>query len=271
MGLIFKGYKVSGTDLRAVEDVLSEIQKQVELKAKRLYHKLLAYEIELMVDDISTALVKNRPACIYDACVEELNRKVSWASGSGSPTPYNLRVQATIYTYMNDSYIKLTIPNHAILKEIKKINGATSFDLNESDSTVSNTNFKVWNEIMNIYSNDVFPMARQLYPLGPIDISWKMISSYFRSIDERQDERIRHQLTSELMNLLGMKQQIPDTRLMPYFDEAFKLLSLPAVKEEAERRKAQSTAVFVNITEEMVKTNLNAPAPNTFDQAKVVS
>ena len=264
MSLIFKGYKINGTDLRALEDALAEIKKQVEMRAKRIYNSLLANEIELLVDDIATGLVKNRPThkSIYDVCVEELNRKISWASGNGVPTPFNFMVQAVIFTYMNDTYIKLNIANASLLKEIKKANGTTPFDYDDNDTNSSV--FKTWEDIMGIYSDDNFPMMRQLYPCGPIETSWKNISAHFHSVEERQDMRIRHQLTSELMNMLGMRQQIPDTRLMPYFDEAFMMLSLPAIKEEAARRKARSASVFINITEEMVKQNPNAPAPNTF-------
>lgn len=264
MSVIFKGYKIESTDLGAVETALNEIQKKVELKAKRLYGELLAKEIELFVDDIALSVLPrptDRP--IYDCCVNELNNKISWATSKNVITIYNLGVQATVFTHKGNSYIKLTIQNERLSKEIKNITGLQQFDLTDACAkTVSDT----WNEIMEIYSDANYPLYRQLYPCGSIIVEWNKVSCHFHSPSERMELRLRYTLTGELLNLIGMQNEIPNYRLLPYLDEAMMMLDLPSIKAEAERRSKKNATVFVNITEQMVKADPSAPI-KTFEEA----
>lgn len=259
MNIIFKGYRLNCSDLGSIENALTEIQKKVELKAKRLYAELLAKEIELFVDDITlNILPRPQNSSIYECCVNELNNKISWSSAKNTLTTYNLCVDAAVFLYKGSCYIKLNIPNERLSKEIKNIPNLQSYDMTDvSDKQVSGT----WNEIMKIYSEGSSPLYRRLHPVGTIEVEWKKISTHFHSPEERMNLRLRYTLTSELLNLIGMQKEIPNYRLLPYLDEAILMLDLNCIKEEANRRRINNATVFVNITEQMVKANPNDNIP----------
>ena len=261
--IIIKGYKLDTTDIQVIEAILSEIREKAEAKAKKIYAKLLAQEIELFVDDIALNVLP-RPTnnSIYNLCVNELNNKISWATGNGVPTIYNLSVQAAVFTYSNATYIKLNIANGELSKAIKMLSQGEIFNLTNCNDKDNKKASEVWTEIMNIYSNGTNPLVKQLYPNKAISVEWSEISKYFHNPRDRIDLRVRYTLTSELLNMIGMRKEIPNYRLLPYLDEAMMMLDLPQIKEEASVRKQQAIEAIVNITEEMVMKNYADEVPS---------
>lgn len=252
MRYIIKGYKVKSTDLQQVEDVLAEIQKKAIMRSKHFYAELLADEIEALVDDIALGVI-NRPAdiSIYDCAKKELDRRIAWASGNNTVTPYNFAIQAAIFTCRGESYIKLNMNNEAFAKEIKTIQNAEECSVTDDNSP----NAEIWTEISQIYSENNPPMVKQLFPCGPIEVEWERIEKYFHSRDERAELRVRHKITNLLLNLFGSGQEIPNYKLLRYLDEAFMLLGTDTVKAEAERLKTSIAASIINISEKDVKRN----------------
>jgi len=270
MAIIFKGYKIPGTDICNLEAALNEIKEKAELKAKRIYAELLAKEIEIYVDDIAlNILPRPQDASIYEKCVIELNNKIAWAISNSAPTVYNLSVHSSVFTYKNDMYIRLNIPNERLVSELNKIPNLASFDFSDRGTASSEEIANVWDEIREIYPEATAYMHRQLCPNGPFDVKWKNISQYFHTPSERLDLRVRYTLTSELLNLIGMKKEIPNVRLLHYLDEAMLMLEQPLIKKEALARKNKASTVFVNITESLVKKDPRDKAPETFEESEV--
>ena len=269
MKMIIKGFKIETCDMQAVEEILKHIQEKVEKRAKAIYAELLANEIELFVDDISLNILE-RPEndSIYNCSINELNKKISWATGNNAPTKYNFGVQAAIFTYKSETYIKLNIKNEALMRQIKNIPDAEDFSVMDFENKENNQRGVVWNEIGEIYCNSNNPMIKQLFPNGPIDVNWDLISTKFKSREKRAETRARYQLTSDILNLIGMKSEIPNFRLLPYLDETAEMFNCDEVKAEFEKLKKKALSVLVNITEAEVKRNPNAEPPHTFEEAK---
>jgi len=268
---IIKGYKKEGCDLQSVEEALNSIQEVVSRQSNRIYAKLLAKEIENYVDDIAlNVLPANNEHSIYEHCVAELNRQINWAITNGTITAYNLASQVAVYTYMGDTYFKLNIQNHLIESAIKTIPGISEFDLTDSEGKAAKKRQDVWTEIMKIYESNS-PLVKQLYPVAPIEVKWSAISGHFNTRENRLEQRIRHALTSELLNLIGMKQEIPNYKLLGCLDEALMMLDQPKIKAEANNRYNRCISAMVNITEEMVKRSPKAEINHTFAETALAN
>lgn len=254
MRVIIKGYKLKGKDMSAVENALQMIQNKVINRSKKFYAQLLAAEIENLVDDIALGVLQ-RPdkISIYDCAKQEVDRRIAWASANNVATPYNFSVHAAVYTYEDDTYIRLFINNDALLKEIRHLPNADDFNAIDSDTEANGKVLAVWNEISSIYSNGYRPLTRQLFPIGPIEVDWERIEKYFHTREERAEVRVRHRLTSTIYNLLGSNQEVPNYKMMRYLDDVFEMLGTDGVKEEALKMQSSIMASIINISEKDVK------------------
>lgn len=261
---IIKGFKLPSTDFNSIEAALSAIQTKAINRSKNLYACLLASEIENIVDDIALNVVK-RPEdiSIYKLACGELNNKIAWATANFAVTPYNFYVGAMVCVYKNETYIRINVPNEALLKEIRHIPDAEDFNVMSSDAENCN-NANVWQEISKIYSGNNAPLARQLHPVGKIEVDWSRVEKHFHSLEERADVRVRHKLTNSLINLLSMRapDKIPANRYLYVVDEALSMLMTDSAKYEAAQLKSNIMASIVNITSEMVFRNPNDPIEN---------
>lgn len=254
--VIIKGYKAKTTDIQAIESIMTRLQEEVALKGKRLYATLLAQEIETWVDDIALHVIPCPEKPIYDMAVQALDEKISVATGRGLPIPYNFGVQVAIFTYKGETYFKLNVNNDVLAQTIKVVPELTDFSLQEEElgGEENRRRGMIWSEIMEIYSNGNNPLVKSLYPCGPITPEWVTIASKFHSREQRAQYRIRHQLTSSMLNWIGMGKEIPPHRLMPYMDEALELLGTPTVKAEMQKMLPQLLQSIITITEEFAKT-----------------
>lgn len=258
MRILIKGFKIPTTDMQVIEDALNELQKKAINRGRSLYAKLLSVEIETVVDDISLNVIK-RPdnMSIYDYAKSELDRKIAWATANNAITVYNFNVTAAVFIYQSNTYIKLGVRNKTLEKEIRHLSNAEDFNVFDSESNENKEIEAVWNEIAKIYTNGYNPLVRTLYPCGPIEAEWENIKKKFSSREERANVRVRHRITANVLNLIGMGQQIPSHKLFPYIDEALEMLSNPNVQEDCEQLKIQILPCIVNITEADVKRNPN--------------
>jgi len=251
---IIKGYKIIGKDMSAVESALTMIQNKVINRTKKFYAQLLAAEIENLVDDIALGILQ-RPndISIYDYAKQEVDRKVAWACANNVATPYNFSVHAAVYTYEDNTYIRLSINNDALLREIRHVPNTEDFNAMDSDAESNSKQLAVWNEISSIYSNGYRPLTRQIFPIGPINVEWERIEKYFHTREERAEVRVRHRLTSSILNLLGNNQEIPNYKLMRYLDDALEIVGTENVKAEALTMQSSIMASIINISEKDIK------------------
>lgn len=267
--IVIKGYKAETTDLLAIEELLQKLQELILIQGRKLYTKLFAEEIESLCDEISFNIVPRPNIPVYDAARQALDQKISNATGRGLPLPYNFGIQIFVYTLKNDVYIRLNTNNERLIESLRRApTGLTNYSLKEDGNTNSiSANAQqaaieaTWNEIMQVYSGAQKPLIRQVFACEGVKPEWKKIAENFHTRDERADVRVRYQLTNSLLNMIGMGQQIPPHKLMPYFDEALTYLNNPAIQADARRMKMQALQSVINITEELVLQDPNAPAP----------
>lgn len=264
--LILKGYIAENTDILTLEEGLQKLQEIIMIQGKKLYTELLANEIETLCDDIGFNVVPRPNIPVYDAARQALDQKISNATGRGFALPYNFGIQLTIYTHNNAVYVRMNTSNEKLVSMIKK--SPTEFkDFSLHDDRHDNAEQKkreaVWNEIMEIYSKERKPIFRNIFACENVKPEWKKIAEKFHPRDERAETRIRHQLVNHMLNMLGMGQQIPPHKLLPYLEESFMYLDNKAIQADARRMMPQALQSVVNITEELVMQDPNAPAPNT--------
>lgn len=262
--LIVKGYVCEATELLLVEEAIQRLRSLILLQGHKLYTELLANEIETLFDDIALNVVPRPEIPIYDAAKQILDQRIANATGRGLLLPYNFGIQLSIYTYKERTYIRLNTNNEALVSALKKapadLKDFSLYD-DRSDNSEQKTRETIWNEIMNIYSDGRDPLFVQIFACTGADPDWKKISDKFHSRTQRAELRVRHQQTSQLINLLGMGQQIPPHKMMPYFDEAIMHLSDNAVTADAKRMMPQVLQSIINITEELVKHDPRAEVP----------
>lgn len=256
MRLLIKGFKIPTTDMQVIEETLNTLQEKAIKRGRSLYATLFSTEIETVVDDISLNVIK-RPEnmSIYNYAKSELDKKIAWATANNAITAYNFAVQAAVFTYKNETYIKLNVQNDKLASEIRHLPDAEDFNVYDTETNQNKEIESVWNEIAKIYSNGHNPLVRQIYPCGPIEAEWDNIKKKFSTREERADVRVRHKITANVLNLIGMGQTIPPHRLFSYLDEALEMLSNANVQTDCEQLKFQILPCIVNITETEVKRN----------------
>lgn len=267
--LIVKGYKCTETDFTQIEELIHKLKEMVCLQGGKIYTKLLANEVEMLVDEIALNVVQRPQTSIFNAARQTLEQKISNASGRGLLLPYNFCVQLAVYTYKGAVYIGMNTNNERLVDALKRApTGLTDYSVRDDapDNSEIKTRETTWNEIMQIYSGERKPLIYQFLACEGANPTWKKISEKFHSRNERAEARIRYQQTNHLLNMIGMNQQIPPHKLMPYLDEAFEYLGDKAVRADAERMMPQALQTIVNITEEMVMHDPNSPAPTTLPQ-----
>lgn len=261
------GYRLRNTDVFNLEAALDELRKLIQVQGKKMYTEMLASEIEMLCDDIALNVVKAPDCTIYDAARRALDQKVSYATGRGLSLPYNFGIQLAIYTHKDSIYIKVNANNEKLIKSLKRAPAPLEpFSIYEeqSDTKEAKNRAAVWNEIMQTYSQDKPAMFLNIFACQNADPTWKQISSKFSTRQERAEMRIRHSLTNQLINMLGGGNQIPPHKLMPYFDEALSYYDNDAIQADVRRMMPQTLQSIINITEELVKKDPRAPAPDTF-------
>lgn len=268
--LIIKGYKCSSTNFAEVEEAIQKLKNFICIQGVKLYTTLLANEIETLVDEIALNVVPRPQISIYMAAKQALDQKVSNATGRGLLIPYNFGIQLAVYSYKDAVYIKMNTNNERLIDTLKKPpTGLANFSLHDDrlDNAEEKSHEAIWNEIMNIYHGDKIPLIYQFVACAGANPAWKKLSEKFRSRNERAAVRIRYQQTNQLLNMIGMNQQIPPHKLMPYLDEAFAYLGDKAIQADAERMMPQALQTIVNITEEMVMRDPSAQVPTNISES----
>lgn len=253
--LIVKGYQAQTTDLTAVEEALQDLQALILTQGRKLYTELLANEIEQLVDDVAFNAVQRPNVPLYDAARQMLDQKVSNATARNYPLPYNLGIQLTVYTYKGNTYIRLNTNNEKLVKALRKApTGLNDFSLHDDrhDNAEEKKRETVWNEIMETYQDERKPLIRQIFACEGAKPEWKNISSKFHTRNQRAETRIRHQLSNQILNALGMGQQIPPHKLMPYMDEALQYYGMDGIQADVRRMTPQTLQSIITITEELV-------------------
>ena len=267
--LIVKGYKAKSTDLQSLEEAIQSLQTLILTQGRKLYTELLAGEIETLVDDVALNVVPRPDIPLYNAAWSVLDQKISNATGRGFPLPYNFGIQLSVYTLKGVVYIKMNTNNERLVKAIKRTPaGLQDFSLHDdrSDNPEEQKRETVWNEIMELYRNENRkPLVYQILACEHADPEWKNISGKFHSREQRAETRIRHQLTNQILNALGMGQQIPPHKLMPYMDESLSYYGLDGIQADVRRMMPQTLQSIINITEELVKRNPREDAQQTFE------
>lgn len=253
--LILKGYKCESNCMVEVEDAIQRLQSLLCIQGQKLYAELLANEIESLCDDIGFGNVQRPDVPVYDAAKNNLDMRISDATGHGYALPYNFGVQITVYTYQSETYIRLNTSNERLMNTLKRT-PAGLIDFSLYDDMEANAEQKkresVWNQIMEIYSKEWKPLFRNIFACENAKPEWKQISKHFHSREERAETRIRYQLVNHMINLLGMGQQIPAHKLLPTLEEALQYSECSAAQEDAKRMMPQALQCVINITEELV-------------------
>lgn len=267
--LIVKGYKCNAADVLTVEENLQSLREMICIQGTKLYTSLLANEIESIVDEVALNVIPRPQTSIYNAARQVLDQKISNATGRGLLLPYNMGIQLAVYTFNGEVYIAMNTNNERLVDAMKRAPAGFS-DFSVRDDSPENTETRsretVWNEIMQIYSGCRKPLIYQFLACDGAEPTWKKISERFRSRTERAEARIRYQQTNQLLNMIGMNQQIPSHKLMPYIDEALSYLEDRAIRADAERMMPQAMQTIVNITEEMVMHDPSSPVPTALPQ-----
>ena len=245
--LIIKGYKKEGQNAFEIENILTELKKQVSNEGKRIYRHLFEKEVETIVDDISLGVIPRIDVPIYDIALSEVNQKIAYATAKQNETEYNFNVSCHVLFYENDTYFKINTNNPMFKISIKTLEDV-SLSISESEEETALK--ELWEKIMAKYRTDS-PLGLQLYPDGEIELNDEVLK--FRPPNKRAKDRARHNLTNRYLAMYAQEKEIPNYKLMEYMDLALTKLTT----EEAEEILIGMETVLVNtlpnITLSMIK------------------
>ena len=259
--LLFKAFSFKEPSLEATEKALETIQARLCDAGKRIYAAQLAVELENLVDEVSLNMVQKPDVPLYQAAQQLLGHRIDYEIARNQPTSHNYGVQAGVYVYGGKGYIRLFASNPEIVTGLKGsavLEDCSVYDEEDTESKSRKNARKTWENIMDFYKGKNI-LYRQLYPVGQIDLEWSYLQKYFSTRDERIQKHAMYRVLSFLANVQGMGAEIPPYKLMPYITECISALDKPHIKAEMERAKLELAPILVNITEEMVKRDPNAP------------
>lgn len=254
--ILFYGYKIKGQQLPTIELRLRDIQKAVQKKANSEYKKLLAVEIQNLIDHIAlNEVARPENDTLFDTGVKVLNQKISYASGQNLPTEYNFEVSVNVMFHDGDTYVKFNAANNIYKKELSAIP-----DIEEFSCPAEGDKKDIWLEIMRQYTDWVPPFGVRLF--GGFDaVNPEHLK--FLSPAKRARTIARHRLTNRYLSMYSGNQQIPNYMLMDYMDSALNALTtISESKEELQRMETELRAILPIITTDLIITNPNDTQPD---------
>lgn len=250
--LIIEGYKIETHNLSEIETIVKDVENYVKEKGDKYYKKLLSSEIEKTLDEINLCVIE-RPndVSIYQLAKDKLDQKIFYATNRNIATHYNLSVTISMYTYKDNTYIKINRFNQHLFKHIAvdKIVDYSIYD-NEKKSIKN----EVWEGIMEIYNdNNYIPFVKQIYPLSPNNIDVEFEDLKFHNVNKRSSVRARYNVCNKLFSMLSMGQEVKPHELMPLMDEVFDELNNDVIKNELKTTENNArVALVANITKDMI-------------------
>ena len=249
--LIIEGYKIETHNLSEIESVIRDVESYVKERCDKYYKKLLSAEIESLLDEITLCIIERpKNISIYQMAKDKLDQKVFYATSRNIATHYNLNVTIVLYTYKDNTYIKVNRFNQHLFKHIA-VDKLVDYSISDKDKkSIKN---EVWEGIMSIYSNDYIPFMKQIYPLSPNNIEVKFDELKFHNVAKRSVLRARYNVCNKVFSLLSMGQEVKPYELMPLIDEVFDELNNDIIKNELRTTENNARVSLVsNITEDMI-------------------
>lgn len=249
--MLFYGYKINGQQITTVEMRLRDIQKAIIKKANKEYQKLLAAEIQNLVDHIAlNEIARPTTESLFEVGNHILNQKVAYASGQNLPTEHNFETSVNVMFYEGDTYVKFNAANNIYKKELSELQ-----DIEDFPCPPSGDNEKVWVEIMKKYTDWLPPLGIRLFnafdPVKPEHLK-------FASPAKRAKATARHRLTNRYLSMYSGNQQIQNYMLMDYMDCALNALtSIPGSQAELQRMETELRSILPVITTDLITTVQN--------------
>ena len=244
--ILLKGFLVKEvTALADIETILYEMRDIVEKRASAAYAKLVRWQTERIVDEISTNQFQ-RPTevSILDVAAGEVRRRMIYSDKRMQCTEFNISIGVQVlvgkYEGKPSAYLKILCPNDIYSKYLKKIPELVPFDINEDDLKVTKGAKKeFWDSIEEKYQTDI-PIIASLLNYDAISLHPEEFK--FRSVSERAADLAKEKILNQLLSSYACEQEIAPNKLMEYTLQSINRLKYSDIQElmEIEKRKLES-------------------------------
>lgn len=263
--LIIEGYKIETHNLSDIETIVKDIEEYIKERCDKYYKKLLSAEIEKTLDEITLGIIE-RPSdiSIYKLAKDKLDQKIFYATNRNIATHYNLGVTIVLYTYKENTYIKINRFNQHLFKHVA-VDKIVDYSIYDTDKKSPKN--EIWEGIIEIYNDNYIPFVKQVYPLSPNNIEVKFEELKFHSIDKRSALQARYNISNKLFSLLSMGQEVRPHELMPLIDEIFDELNNEIIKSDLRATESNARISLIsNITEDIIYLSPNELAQKTNEE-----
>ena len=254
--ILLKGFLVKEvTALADIEMILYEMRDIVEKRASAAYAKLVRWQTERIVDEISTNQFQ-RPTevSILDVAAGEVRRRMIYSDKRMQCTEFNISIGVQVlvgkYEGKPSAYLKILCPNDIYSKYLKKIPELVPFDINEDDLKVKKgVKKEFWDSIEGKYQTDI-PIIASLLNYDAISLHPEEFK--FRSISERAADLAKEKILNQLLSSYACEQEIAPNKLMEYTLQSINRLKYSDIQELMEMEKQRLESFLPEIDLEMV-------------------
>ncbi len=255
----FLGYRIPSTNIKKIEEVLATAKTNLRTTAMEEYHRLLSEEIAEIVDDITLNIVQRPEYPILDEAVNRLNQRIIKAERTNQRTEYNLFAGVTVIPDKKYTYLLPNIANARMIKTFSRTKGLEDFSYAEMEvlQGLDNGRAAKWNELHNKTELTEGGLVMTVILTNQVKVNPDRL--LFAPPAERAKVRARRNMTSKLLNLYAMGDQIKDYQLMAVLDKALMALTTEEAEQEMNEMTKQLTATLIDITRELVITDPRKP------------
>lgn len=240
--MVVYGYRINGTNMDEVWNVIAAVQKKMSKIASKIYHEQLGKEIAFLCDNVTLGVLnQEEDISIYDSAVQILNQRIEASGRVNSSTLYNYNVFAHIIPYEEHAYIKVICANQKLLKAFQSLE---EYNLSESECKDPKNKKKIiWDKICSICEKkEPFSINLSTTNLIPVKEHIK-----YPSVEERAETIARYTVQNHYLNEVAANSEIPPVRLMPFLDDMFELVGQH--KEEIIQKKTELLNILIALEE----------------------
>lgn len=261
---ILTGFLVRGvTNIADIELLIFEMRKYILRRAKVCYKKLVEWQTERIVDEITLGQF-NRPVnqTILDIAIGEVRRRMLYAERSMQETEFNLYIGLQVLVSKIDGqpcvYFKIIAPNDIYSKHLTKIKELEPCDITEKDLENKKGSKKaLWDSLCDKYGADV-PLMSSLLDYDQLTLEED--DFVFRTPEERAYDIAKEKILNHLLASYACDQEIPPNKLMEYMLQAFSRSNYQDAASAIEYEQKTLASILPVIDTKMVISNDMLPS-----------
>lgn len=252
---LLEGYLLDGiSSVEELEMVLLRMQETVAKCANKEYKRLVEWQAERIVDEISLNQYQ-RPAGepILSIAEKEVQRRVIFAEKNMQRTEFNFYMGAQVLIGEIDekkvTYLRVDCFNDIYSKALKKIKELTPYTITEDDIKAKKEKKKLWDSI-NMKYQALVPMGCNLINYAGIGVDPS--SLVFRAPADRAHDIAVEKIMNHLLSCYGCQQEIQPNKLMEYTLQAAVRIKYGDMQEAVKLEETALSQILPEVTVEMV-------------------